>query len=222
MRTCRRHTTSLDEPSGLRVKVKMDSKGRHYVVEPLSGMRFDISDDETIPTQTPFYAPATAPYRHPHTTASATARSRTSPSETSDMVLSGSTNPGALLPGIASTTAGSITPTEDALDTLIGQFSISMTPEQKTTLNHANQGTQEPNASPGEIAAECKSTGSDLRDRGSNGRYLEGKEKRAGREQMEAPPSFYENSSVAAVKETSAAEQPLVNLAITLDGLVKP
>ncbi|KAJ6482239.1 hypothetical protein DFH09DRAFT_1107375 [Mycena vulgaris] len=41
------HTTSNDSPSGMRVRVCMDSLGRHYVIHPETGMQFDVEDDES-------------------------------------------------------------------------------------------------------------------------------------------------------------------------------
>lgn len=55
-------SASPHQPTGLRAKVKMDSTGRHYVLEPSTGLRIDISDDEEIPLDTPYYAP----YIHPN------------------------------------------------------------------------------------------------------------------------------------------------------------
>ncbi|KAJ7688343.1 hypothetical protein B0H17DRAFT_1135600, partial [Mycena rosella] len=52
------HTSSNNHPSGLSVKVMMDQSGRHYVVHPESGLRFDIEDDPTILVETPYYGAA--------------------------------------------------------------------------------------------------------------------------------------------------------------------
>ncbi|KAJ6526119.1 hypothetical protein DFH09DRAFT_1371740 [Mycena vulgaris] len=120
------HTTSNDQPSGMRVKVQMDSRGCHYVVHPSTGMRFDVSDDETIPLETPYYA-TPEPYQPPHIRARVEAGTGTgaqmntllSPSSISDMNLS---VPGNSVP---------IVPAEQALDALMGEIGVSLTSEQQ-------------------------------------------------------------------------------------------
>ncbi|KAJ7831259.1 hypothetical protein B0H13DRAFT_2371562 [Mycena leptocephala] len=99
-------------------------------------MRMDISDDENIPTDTPYYAPASAtPYRHPHSgVSSETAgtrlpRSQSTPSETSDMVMTGSAES-----GINPEASGnSVAPTERILDNLVSELRVVLTPAQKAT-----------------------------------------------------------------------------------------
>ncbi|KAJ6573748.1 hypothetical protein DFH09DRAFT_1078725 [Mycena vulgaris] len=121
------HTTSNDSPSGMRVRVCMDSLGRHYVIHPETGMRFDVEDDESVPLETPYYAPSEH-YQPPHVRARGEApvapnRSgapSSSLSSTSDMAVSTSGNSAPVAPG------------ERALDALMTDIGATLTPEQNT------------------------------------------------------------------------------------------
>ncbi|KAJ7688279.1 hypothetical protein B0H17DRAFT_1180624 [Mycena rosella] len=112
------HTTSNDQPSGLSVTVKMDSSGRHYVMHPDTGLRFDIVDDTSIPTETPYYASPGFPGIFPSTEArvGASASMSRSPSSTSDMQL---------------TASGSVMPGEKVLDNLLHDIGVELTAEQQ-------------------------------------------------------------------------------------------
>ncbi|KAJ6524648.1 hypothetical protein DFH09DRAFT_1418473 [Mycena vulgaris] len=121
-------TSPPDAPSGIRVKVRVDAQGVHYYVhDPNTGLRFDISDDEDVPLDTPHYAPhgpvPTGVYHHPNSAVSnplaktGTPVSRSMPSSTSDMQFTRS-------PG--STPAQG----EMVLDALLTDLQVRLSPEQ--------------------------------------------------------------------------------------------
>ncbi|KAJ7852269.1 hypothetical protein B0H13DRAFT_2359586 [Mycena leptocephala] len=43
------HTAPLNTPSGLCAKVEVDENGVHFLHEPITGMKINISDDESVP-----------------------------------------------------------------------------------------------------------------------------------------------------------------------------
>ncbi|KAJ7255570.1 hypothetical protein C8J57DRAFT_1517865 [Mycena rebaudengoi] len=121
-------TAPRGAPSGLRVKVRVDQDGIHYVEHPETGIRFDVSDDEAVPLVTPYYDPNPAPYRHPNavrTAGSPAADKNTNPpsrsttSTASDLAFTSSTSPQAT------------TPPEDMLGDLVRDLAPEMTGSQK-------------------------------------------------------------------------------------------
>ncbi|KAJ7608286.1 hypothetical protein DFH06DRAFT_1346967 [Mycena polygramma] len=107
-------------PSGLQVRVFVDDNGVQYVVNPDTGLRFDISPDGPG-------GALTGAYRHPNARpASLGAPSEPTPSSVSDLRFSSS--PGStLLPPIGSTPQ----PVEEILDDLFTGVEMNLTPEQK-------------------------------------------------------------------------------------------
>ncbi|KAJ7451194.1 hypothetical protein B0H11DRAFT_2289037 [Mycena galericulata] len=127
------HTVPLSAPTGLRVKVRIDENGQHYVYQTDTGIRFDISDDEEVPTETPYYAPPVATYRHPNASRSrgatpdrtAERATQSTLSTASDMLLTSSHT---LSP--AAVRASSL-PAEVILDTLSNELRVHLSPTQK-------------------------------------------------------------------------------------------
>ncbi|KAJ7164837.1 hypothetical protein C8R43DRAFT_1122713 [Mycena crocata] len=120
-------TASLNHPSGLRVKLRMDANGCHYMLEEATRMRFDFSDDELILTHTPYYAPPT-PYRHPNARMQSTSLTdtRSPPSEPSDLLMS--TESGTQRPTPEE-------PPERVLEALVGELSTQLSPEQRSAYS---------------------------------------------------------------------------------------
>ncbi|KAJ7478314.1 hypothetical protein FB451DRAFT_1396093 [Mycena latifolia] len=109
-------TSPPEAPSGLRVKLCMAPDGQHYL---------------SIPTNTPFYASLSAPYRHPNavpipTSLRAASSSRSTLSEVSELQFSGSPASG----GAPAVPGANEAPTEDLLDELVNGLSQNLTPQQ--------------------------------------------------------------------------------------------
>ncbi|KAJ7042868.1 hypothetical protein C8F04DRAFT_1251688 [Mycena alexandri] len=128
------HTTPANEPTGMVVKVKIDSQGRHYVQHPESGLRFDIVDDPTVPLDTPYYATAGV-YVHPNASVSRGptsllgSRTEETPSSTSEMQLTES--------GVSTQVAPTTSPLpvvstgEALLDGLVSGLGAALTRDQQ-------------------------------------------------------------------------------------------
>ncbi|KAJ7751670.1 hypothetical protein B0H16DRAFT_1724035 [Mycena metata] len=118
-------TTPPDAPTGLTVRVQMDTDSIHYV-DSLGG---DV-DDPTVPLDTPYYAP----YQHPNL-AQATPLTKTgeTPSSTSDLQFTASQPeiPAVVTLPASGDAAPVIATGESALDNLFRELQVVMTPEQK-------------------------------------------------------------------------------------------
>ncbi|KAJ7102002.1 hypothetical protein C8R44DRAFT_747029 [Mycena epipterygia] len=122
------HTPDPSASTGLRVKVQLDAQGRHYLLHPDSGLRFDISDDESVPLDTPYYQ-AVAPYQQPNSSrrnmVGAEAQTRSSPSTVSELLSSHES------PRRAASPSATIMTGERALDTLLTGLHVVLTAEQQ-------------------------------------------------------------------------------------------
>ncbi|KAJ7488715.1 hypothetical protein B0H11DRAFT_2229904 [Mycena galericulata] len=127
------HTASPNAPTGLWVKVRVDQNGVHYVYQTDTGLRFDISDDESVPTDTPYYAPTVGTYQHPNASRGhtpdkgrGTVTQSATLSSASDMQLTGSHT---LSPAQEGTNTN--LPGEKMLDTLFDGLHVHLSAQQK-------------------------------------------------------------------------------------------